>query len=145
MKASNIIGMEVINLYEGQVDGYVKNLVFTKDFKKIKGVNVYSDKTDKQYYLSVKQIFKLNDVVFIKNSSAINEEELQKDNSPINLPAYSSEGKNLGIITDAELDEKFNCVNFITSNTTINNNIAKITNSLVVFNTEKTIINTTIM
>ncbi len=136
MKASNIVGMEVINLYEGQVDGYVKNLLFTKDYKKVNALIIYSDKLDKQFLLRVKNIYKINDVLFIKNSTAYSENNSFEDNSPINLPAYQSDGVDLGVITDAELDEKFNVSNFITSTKVVKNNIAKITNQLVIFNCE---------
>ena len=141
MKTSIIIGMEIINLYEGQVDGYVKNLIFSKDYKKVKALIVYSDKYEKQYMLEISKIYKLNDVVFIKNSSVFSEINNIEDKSPINLPAYLSDGKSLGVITDIELDNNFNVVNFIANNNTIQNNIAKITNQLIIFNTPDNVIN----
>ena len=143
MKASNIIGMEVINLYEGQVDGYIKNLIFGDNYKKIRGFIVYSDKLDKEFYLNIKRIYKINDIVFTKNASVYEENGTQNTNSPINLPAYSSDGKNLGVIVDIEVDENFNVINFITANNDyIRNDIAKITNSLVIFNNETLCIKT---
>lgn len=136
MKASNIIGMEVINLYEGQVYGYVKNLVFNSNYKKVSGLIVYSDKLDKQFYLSIKRIYKINDIVFTKNASVYDENYVYEDNSPINLPAYLTDGKSLGLITDVELDDKFDVINYITTVNSIKNDIAKITQELIIFNCE---------
>ena len=143
LKASAILGMQVISLYEGQVEGYVKNLIFSQDHKKLVKLIICSDKTeDKQYILKTKDIFKINDVIFIKNSTLISFAQNQEDNSPINLNAYLCDGVSLGKIIDIEIDEKFYVNKYVTSLSETCNSIAKINKHLVVFNTENSTLKT---
>lgn len=134
-KATNIIGVQVISVYEGQVEGYVKNLIFSSDYKKLKSIIVCDSKIEeKQYMLDVKDILSLQDIVLIKNSSILKGVSNQQDNSPINLPAFLTSGKKLGIISDVILDEKFSIFKFETSEGEAENNIAKISKDLILFN-----------
>ena len=138
LKASTILGMQVISLFEGQVEGYVKNLIFSKDYKKLKTLIICNDKfEDKQFTLKTNDIFKINDVIFIKNQTFIVSSTNEQDNSPINLNAFQADGKSLGSLNDVILDDKFNVIKFITNLNEVSNSIAKINNNLIIFNTDE--------
>ncbi len=135
-KATNIIGIQVISVYEGQVLGYVKNLIFSADYKKLKALVICDSKIEeKQYMLDVKNILNLQDVLFVKNSTLLQVNAVQQDNSPINLPAFLLDGKKLGIVCDVILDDKFIVSTFETSEQNVNN-IAKISKDLIIFGNE---------
>ena len=137
LKASTILGMQVISLFEGQVEGYVKNLIFSDNHKKLKRLIICNDKLEEnQLILDTNNIFKINDVILIKNKTVLLASVNEKDNSPINLNAFQVNGKNLGKLTDIELDENFNVVRYLTSTNEVVTSIANISSSLVIFNSD---------
>ena len=101
-KLTDFLGKPVISLYEGNIEGYVKNVVFEKGMKKIKYFVLFEDNDfQDEKMLESSKIYKyLSDAIIIKNNSAL---ELKKDEvfnieNHINCKVYESNGKYIGLV-----------------------------------------------
>lgn len=122
-KVSKILGKPVINIFEGKLEGYVKNIYADKKLQKVLWLCLFDDETQEEKLVDCKGIycFKEN-AVMIKNSSelylfdTIKLEEL----NPIGYKVYSLDGKETGKILDFEVDDKFNIQEiYLQDNTTL--------------------------
>jgi hypothetical protein len=95
--------------------------------KKIKYISILNENDNIPRIINIEYLYKIgNECIFIKNKENLSleinhEEELKKYYNPINLIAYDLDGKNLGIVNDAILNNKNKINEFI-----INNKIYKI-------------------
>lgn len=134
-KISNIISMPIISIYESEYFGIVYNVMIDCKYKKIKYICILNENDNIPRIVSVDDIYKIgNDCIFIKNKECVSlqinyEHELQKYSNPINLIAYDLEGKYLGIVNDANIDNKNKIEEFI-----INSKNYKITDILNIGN-----------
>ena len=124
-KLSEIFSMPVISLYNGQVEGIVKNAILDKKLRKIKYFFVIgTNDFDEEQIFSVNSIFKIGkDAIIVKNTSCLelysNFEPQLTSNNPINLNAYTIDGTKLGKIHDVFFDEKYNVQSLQLSNNEI--------------------------
>ena len=131
-KLTDFLGKPVISLYEGNIEGYVKNVVFEKGMKKIKYFVLFEDNDfQDEKMLESSKIYKyLSDAIIIKNNSVL---ELKKDEvfnieNHINCKVYESNGKYIGLVADIELNDD------LTTNTILlNNNISLSPNDFLTF------------
>lgn len=105
-KISNIISKQVVSLYEANLVGTIVNVFFDEKLCKLKGLIVVDDENEKEYELSLKDVFSMSkDAFVIKNVSKLKEVILQEDfNNPINKVCISINGEILGKIIDVEID-----------------------------------------
>lgn len=105
-KISNIISKQVVSLYEANLVGTIVNVFFDEKLCKLKGLIVIDDENEKEYELSLKDVFSMSkDAFVIKNVSKLKEVILQEDfNNPINKVCISINGEILGKIIDVEID-----------------------------------------
>lgn len=108
-KASNLIGKEVISLYEAQSLGTVVSLVPDSNLRSIKYLCVFHDDNDEDLrrYIPLTSAENLSaDVITVKNMSAIIDltDADVPSTYPANLPVYSHCGKLLGKVTDLTLN-----------------------------------------
>ncbi|MBQ0017404.1 MAG: PRC-barrel domain-containing protein [Clostridiales bacterium] len=111
-KVSDFLGKPVISLYESTTEGIVKNLMFDKNFKKLKYIVMFNDNEfQEEKIVAVQDIYSYGEnAIILKNNSCLDlktklTEELE---SPINNYVYTILGKYIGIVKDVMIDEKFN-------------------------------------
>ena len=106
---TNFLGKPVISLFEGSIEGYIKNVIFDKQFKKVKYFVLFEDNEfQDEKMLDVNKVYNFNnDAIIIKNNSCL---ELKKEETfgitnHINCKVFSTTGEYLGLISDIELND----------------------------------------
>lgn len=106
---TNFLGKPIISLYEGNIEGYIKNVVFDKSLKKIKYFVIFEDNEfQDEKMLEINKIFNFNhDAIIIKNNSCLElkKEEVFGISNHINCKVYSTTGEYLGLVSDIELND----------------------------------------
>ena len=112
-KLTELIGKPVLNLYESKIQGTIKDVLFDKNFKKLKYFVIFED-TDND--LNEEKILKSRDIynigqnaVVIKNGGYLEVKTIIIDEktNPINNDCYNSSGDYLGKVVDVLLDDNF--------------------------------------
>lgn len=112
----NLIGLPVLSLYEGELNGNITNVYFDKKLKKVTGFSL-ADENELKYTLPTKNIYKIGkNAVTIKNNSCLildlNNVEPNNVPAPFESKTYTIQGEYLGKISQITFDEKY-CVNEI--------------------------------
>ena len=120
MKITNIIGMPVLSVYEGELVGQVNKLYFDKRLKKLKYFLIAND-DGINYCLQPKDIYKHGkNAITIKNVDVLTldfEENLSNLSfQPLDFKAYTIQGEYLGKIISLSLDDKYNLTELILDN-----------------------------
>lgn len=114
---SEIISKPVLNLYNGKIEGTIKNVCFDSSFKKILSLKMF-DNDEEEFLIETSKIYNIGqNTIVIKNNEALTNtinEITCMENNPINLHTYTLSGEYLGKLTDIELNDKFETVTFIT-------------------------------
>lgn len=114
-KVSEIISKEVVSIYECESIGTIKNVIFSKNFKKIIAFVFFDDQSDFDSGVLSKDVYSFSkDGLLIKNISKV-EYYFNQEPSPMNKKVFSLSGEELGKIKDIFFDENFKVINFITS------------------------------
>lgn len=115
-RISKILGKPIISIFDGNLEGYVKNVYVDKKLNKVLWLCAFDDETQEEKLIGSKNIYNfLEDAVMIKNSADIylsNTVDLKEIN-PIGYKIYLLNGKQNGKIADFEIDEKMNVTNII--------------------------------
>lgn len=107
MKASELIGSNVLVLADAAICGTVANLLFADKLKKVTFLEVFIDDEDdcEIKYIAAKDVFATEEnMISVKYPGALSAARPLAMRCPINLPAYDETGKALGYVTDIELD-----------------------------------------
>ena len=124
-KITEFLGKPVISLLEGNIEGYVKNVVFDKTFKKVKYLVIFEDNEfQDEKMLEISKIYNIGDnAIVIKNNSCLElvKQEVLPITNHINCKVFTTLGKYVGIIADVEINENFltNCI-ILTNQTILN-------------------------
>lgn len=113
MKASELIGSQVLSLSTATMCGTVCDIVPSPDLKRVKALGVFMNDDDdcEKKYLDVAKVAAVaDDVVTVKYEEALVMCYPAEAASPVNTPAYSERGESYGNVTDLDIDEKFNIV-----------------------------------
>ncbi len=110
MKASELIGSQVLELYGAAMCGTVCDIVPADNLKKIKALEILTESEDdcEKKFLDTSKIIAVDKGVVTVKSKDLFVMQYPEVPSPINLPAYSEKGEAYGRITDVTADEKFN-------------------------------------
>lgn len=142
---SELISKPVLNLYNGKIEGTIKNVCFDNTFKKILNIKMF-DNDEEEYLIETSKIYCIGEnSIVIKNSEAlintINENTCEEKN-PINLNIYTISGSFFGKLIDIEFNNKFEATTFITDNNTKikREQIINISQSIIVNDTDKKIV-----
>lgn len=123
--ASDIIGKQVISLYESEYVGTVCNLFLNKKRTKVSCIEIIN-KADEKQYLKTDDIFEVGQVVVIKSTlKLINEYEFDNQTittSLINTNVFSEKGNYFGRVIDLSFDHLLHLNNLIVSKPTDLNN-----------------------
>lgn len=106
-KLSMLISKPVYSLYEGLFLGYIYNVCFDKQNKKIAGFVVLSSDEEQKNFVSIKNILKCDcDAVITKNINCLSFENFEECKL-INKTIFSIDGENLGEICELFFDENY--------------------------------------
>lgn len=131
-KITEYLGKPVLSVLESSTQGIVKDVLFDKNFKKLKFLILFEDNDlQEEKYLKINDVFNIGEnAIVIKNDSVLLSKSalLDECDNPINNSVYTTSGKFLGVVSDANIDDKNNLVMVLLNNgQTIN--IDKILNS----------------
>ena len=103
-KISSYISKKVISLQEGELVGYVLNVVFDEDVKKLQALLVVDDESENISILDLKNI-KGNsaDCITIDSASSLQIYLEEQTNNPVGKVVYDANGLNLGQVKDVFL------------------------------------------
>ena len=116
MNFTKLIGTQVISAHNGKLEGFVSDVIFSKNYKKLKALLIVNDMEEKQI-LKTNYVYKIGEeIVLIKNSSALLVAEPENYIGIINKQTIDIEGNNLGRVTEIEIGDKWIVDNIITEN-----------------------------
>ena len=118
---SQLLGKPVINIYNGTLEGYVKNVLLDKKLQKILWLEIFDDNSQEEKLVSLKSVYSLNnEAIMIKNNenlfllNTVNTDCI----NPIGYKIYNINGKFENKIVDAIYDEKQNIKTILLQNNT---------------------------
>ncbi len=134
---SKLLGKPVINIYDGNLEGYVKNVLVDANLKKVVWAEIFDDNTQEDTILSFKDIFCLNnDAIMIKNNSGVLIAETVDTLciNPIGYKIYSLDGKYEDKVLDIVFDEKYKITKILLTDNRVleHENILKIGNGIII-------------
>ena len=106
---SKLLGKPVINIYDGVLEGYIKNILVNTKLEKVVWVEIFDDNTQEDKIINIKDIYYLNnDAVMIKNNSNVFIAETINTFciNPIGYKIYTLEGKYQDKVVDLIFDDK---------------------------------------
>ena len=122
-RITEFLGKPVISLLEGNIEGYVKNVVFDKTLKKVKYLVIFEDNEfQDEKMLETSKIFNIGEnAIVIKNNSCLElvKQEALPITNHINCKVYTTLGKYVGIIADIEINNDFATQSVLLTNQTI--------------------------
>ncbi len=108
---TEIISKPVINLYNGKLEGTVKNICFDSKFKKATNLILFEDEDGEECILNINKVYKIGtNAITIKNSEGLLPTLFASKvdyNNQINNEVYNLEGEKLGIVTDIVLGDNY--------------------------------------
>ncbi|MBR4270292.1 MAG: hypothetical protein IKQ31_01255 [Clostridia bacterium] len=136
MKLSNIIGKQVISIFDSTVIGTVFSFQLNKSKTCITDI-LLEGANSEVYLIPTSKIFASLDCILIKNNSPIS---LVADNYPptmMNALVFDLAGRGLGNVIDIHYDERYQISSFITQRATISpKQIVNCTQKLILINTD---------
>ena len=116
---SKFLGKPVVSIFNGNFEGYVKNVLVNKKLEKICYIEIFDDITSEEKILDVKDIHNFkNDAIMLKNSENIYIKNTIETNcvNPIGFNIFTVTGNDIGKIANLTFDNKFNIVEIILKN-----------------------------
>lgn len=113
---SNLIGKPIISIYDGKIEGYVKNLLFDKKLTKLCFLQFFDDNTQEDKLLHVKSIYSIGqDAIILRNSFDVMLDTIDVSNyvNPNNFDIYSVDGNKIGKVSDIILNDKNKVENLV--------------------------------
>ncbi|HAJ77827.1 MAG TPA: hypothetical protein DCO89_02015 [Clostridiales bacterium] len=104
-----LLGKPVVSIYNGTLEGFVKNILVDKKLKKIAWLEIFDDENQDEKILDATNIYALNnDAIMIKNNEKLYVANTIDTNciNPIGYKVYNINGKYENKITDLVFDEK---------------------------------------
>lgn len=138
-KVTEIISKPVINLYNGNSEGTVKNICFDKGLKKALSLVLFSDNDEEELILPINKIYKIGtNAITIKNNEGLLPTLFSTNteyNNQINNNVFNLEGELLGKVKDITLTSSFKVENIEIENASYPSS------SVISFNSSNLIIN----
>ena len=111
-KITDYLGKPVLSVFESSTQGIVKDVLFDKNFKKLKFIVLFEDNDiQEDKFVAVSDIYSMGEnAIVLKNNSVIESQSILTDEiaNPINNSAYTTSGTFLGVVKNADIDDKFN-------------------------------------
>ena len=116
---SSLIGKPIISIYNGKIEGYVKNLLFDKKLNKLCYLQFFDDNTQEEKLVQSKSVYKVGqDAIILKNDADIILDTIDISNfiNPTNFDVYSLDGNKLGKVNDIAITDNNKIENLILNN-----------------------------
>lgn len=116
---SQLLGKPVISIYNGNLEGFVKNVLIDKKLKKLLWLEIFDDESQEEKLVSLKNICYLNnDAIMLKNNENIFLMNTLETNciNPIGYKVYELNGKFDDKIIDFVYDKSLNIETVILQN-----------------------------
>lgn len=112
---NSFISKKIISLKEGNILGYVLDVVLDEELKMLNGLLVVDDESEQTFTLEYNNIKVTGeDCLFVDGSYSLELSIMEKSNNPIGKPVYDTAGIDLGVVTDIVI-EGHNVKKIITS------------------------------
>ena len=135
---TEIISKPVINLYNGKLEGTVKNICFDPKLKKVTNLILFEDEDGEECVLDINKVYKIGiNAITIKNSEGLLPTLFASKidyNNQINNEVYNLEGEKLGTVTDITLTDNYKVEKIIVAQQefTPNNVVSFGSNNLII-------------
>ena len=113
-KLSKLLGKPVINIFDAQLEGYVKNILIDDKFQKALWLEIFDDDNQEEKLVDAKGIYSIKqDAIMLKNGEKIflADTIIQKEINPVGYKVYTQTGKFIDKVFDIEFDDKLNVKN----------------------------------
>lgn len=142
-KLSKLLGKPVINIFDAQLEGYVKNILLDKKFQKAVWLEIFDDESQEEKLVDARNIYSLNqDAIMLKNSEHVffSNTIIQKEINPIGYKVYTQNGSFVDKVLDIEFDEKLHVKNILlkTQNALDKKSVLSIGKNVIIQKTNKT-------
>lgn len=103
-KASKYISKKVISIDDGNLVGYVLNIIFDNNLKTFEGLIVIDEESENSFVLEKKNILAVGeDCVMIENTFVMKFDISSLSNNPIGKIVYDRQGNMLGRVIEVEI------------------------------------------
>ena len=103
-KASKYISKKVISIDDGNLVGYVLNIIFDNNLKTFEGLIVIDEESENSFILEKKNILAVGeDCVMIENALVMKFDISSLSNNPIGKIVYDRQGNMLGRVMEVEI------------------------------------------
>lgn len=117
-----MIGKPIVSIYDGKIEGIVKNVLFDKKLTKILALQIFDDNSQEEKIVKEQDIYFVGqDAITIKNSSCVLFDFADENcfASPVNKNIFTTQGNTVGKIVDVELDDSNKTTKLLTTATQI--------------------------
>lgn len=136
MSIKNIIGKQVISVYDCQNCGFVLNINISAKFTKLTTITIVDETTDIIYKLNCKDILNITgDYIMIKNKDKLIVSADDINNNYFNATIIDTDGNSFGTINDVKYDKNYNILSILA------NKIEILPIQILTFNNEYILIN----
>ena len=107
---SNLLGKPVISVYDGKIEGYIKNILTDKKISKLVWLCVFDDESQEEKLVGFCDIYHHDkDAVMIKNSDNVLlfDTVILEEINPIGYKVFDVEGKSCGKVLDLTFKENY--------------------------------------
>ena len=134
---SKLLGKPVISIYNGKLEGYVKNVLVDKKLKKLVCLELFDDETQEEKLVEMKNMYSTNnDAIMLKNDEyVLLENTVFHDHiNPIGFKVYTINGKYENRVKDLTFDDKLNIKEIYLQNneTLLKENILNLGDNLII-------------
>lgn len=106
-KISGLVSKKVLSLSQGNIVGYVLNIVFDDEIKNFMGCEVVDDESENTFFLNKKDIISVGDeCVMIDDSASLQLGFFSASNNPIGKKIYDRKGIYYGRVKEVEIKGK---------------------------------------
>lgn len=113
-KLSKLLGKPVINIFDAQLEGYVKNILIDDKFQKALWLEIFDDENQEEKLVDAKGIYSIKqDAIMLKNGEKIflADTVIKKEINPVGYKIYTQTGKYVDKVFDVEFDDKLRVKN----------------------------------
>jgi len=103
---SSLISKKVIAAYDGEYVGYVVNVCVDHATQKLTGFLICDEETENVNFIDLKNIVSVSEFVIIKSIDMLEFGEMVESYNPVGKLVLTLDGDSLGIVKDAQIEDK---------------------------------------
>lgn len=101
---TNLIGKQVLSIYDNEIIGTVLNVQFDEQWKRATHLIILSTDEETTYLLPVRYVYRLDSILTVRNKSELIITTEPKSATIINCQAYGISGKSYGKVLEIGLE-----------------------------------------